>query len=188
MLAVALGVASGGGAVDGLIAVLSGLAISATLLIVVRPLLQRVVTRVNDVTLLVIAVAGTAACACVSSALGLHLMFGAVMFGIAFPREARHALTERLSPLTLGVLLPVFFFLPGLQVNLRELDRADLGAFAAILVIACAGKFLGAVGPARAVGLSWREAGALGALLNTRGLVELIVLNVGLAAGILEPR
>lgn len=195
MLAIALGVATGSGAAGGAMAIGLGLLLAVTMLAVVRPLLKRLAGRLGtpsltSPTVLVFAVAGAVASAALSAAIGLHFVFGAFLFGVAFPRDAvlRTPLTERLSPLTLGVLLPVFFFLPGLQVNLRELDVRDLGTLAVIFAIACAGKLVGAAASARAIGLPWREAGALGALLNTRGLVELIVLNVGLAAGILEPR
>jgi Kef-type K+ transport system membrane component KefB len=193
MLAVALGVARGSGASDGAVAIGWGLLLAGAMLTVVRPVLARAIGHFGpsfaSPTVLVIAVAGTATSAALSAAIGLHVVFGGFLFGLAFPRDEalRARLMERLSPLTYGVLLPVFFFLPGLQVNLRELGARDLGAAAVIVVIACAGKLIGTAVSARAIGMPWREAGAMGALMNTRGLVELIVLNVGLAAGILEP-
>jgi len=195
MLAIALALATGSGVWDGATAVAFGLLLAVVMLAVVRPVLARLLKRFATPSsaspaVLVIAVAGTAVSAALSAAVGLHFVFGAFLFGVAFPRDVvlRRHVTESLSPLIYSVFLPVFFFLPGLQVNLRQLDAHDLGTLALILAMACAGKLVGTAVSARAVGMPWREAGALGALMNTRGLVELIVLNVGLAAGILEPR
>ena len=84
------------------------------------------------------------------------------------------------------LLLPVFFVLTGLGVDIGGLSAHDLVALAAIIAVACAGKFIGAVLPARAFGMPWREAGTLGLLMNTRGLTELIILNVGVSLGVLD--
>jgi Kef-type K+ transport system membrane component KefB len=195
VLAVALGLATGSGIGGGAVAIGWALLLVVVMIAVVRPILARVVQRlalpsVSSPTLLVTAVAGTAMSAALSGAAGLHFVLGAFLFGVAFPRSGvlRAQLMERLSPITHAVLLPVFFFLPGLQVNLRELDGRDLGTLALICAIACVGKLVGTAAAARPLGMSWRETGMLGVLMNTRGLVELIVLNIGLAAGVIETR
>lgn len=152
-----------------------------------RPLLRGVVGRVHGHGLLALAVCGASASACVTSVLGTHLVFGAFIFGVAFPRDAavRSALTSGLAPLTTAVLLPVFFVLPGLQLDLWQSGVAGIWQFAAILVVACVGKLVGAGAAALRNGLGWRDATAIGVLINTRGLMEIVVLNVGLSAGVI---
>jgi Kef-type K+ transport system membrane component KefB len=86
------------------------------------------------------------------------------------------------------LLLPVFFIVVGLSVDISSLSAGDLAEAAAIIVVACAGKLLGAVLPGRLAGLGWRDAGVLGVLMNMRGLTELIVLNLGVSMGIVDGR
>ena len=94
----------------------------------------------------------------------------------------------RLTPPVTGLLLPVFFALPGLGMNLRVLDAGGLGSLALILVVAIGAKVAGAAGGAWLGGLRARSALAVGALMNTRGLMELIVLNLGYEIGVLDAR
>ncbi len=84
-------------------------------------------------------------------------------------------------PFATTVLLPVFFVLPGLELDLWDSGVAGLWQFAVILLVACMGKLLGAGGAALHSGLPWRDATAIGALINTRGLMEIVVLNIGLS-------
>ena len=86
------------------------------------------------------------------------------------------------------VLLPLFFAFTGLRTSVQLIDSVALWQDAAlVLAVAVLGKGGGSLIAARAMGLTWREAGALGVLLNTRGLIELVVLNIGLDLGILSP-
>ena len=121
--------------------------------------------------------------------IGLHAIFGAFLAGCAIPRAGplyEHA--RRLSPLTSGLLLPLFFVVSGLQVDLRGLvhHSGELVAGLAILGVAVAGKVGGAAVAGRWTGLPKSEALVLGVLLNCRGLTELIVLGVGLQLGVLS--
>ncbi|WAX80930.1 cation:proton antiporter domain-containing protein [Streptomyces sp. KMM 9044] len=124
--------------------------------------------------------------------LGLHYIFGAFLFGAVMPRGSggtlRAGVLQRVEPLCGLLLLPVYFVLSGLKVDLSRLNASDLGELAAILVVAVTGKFLGAYLGARLGGLDNRHAAALGTLLNTRGLTELVVLGVGLELGVLDNR
>ena len=86
------------------------------------------------------------------------------------------------------LLLPVYFIITGLSVQIGGLRPIDYLDLAVVLVAACAGKVLGAAVPARLAGMGWREAWGVGVLMNTRGLTELIVLNVGLSLGVLDVR
>jgi len=163
---------------------------------VVRPALEVLVRRLaregrDGVApyLLAILVAGVFLSAYCTTWIGIHAIFGAFLFGFVMPREPAEVLaTELRRPLDSisVVLLPVFFIVTGLSVNIGALSARNYLELAAILVVACAGKLLGALLPARAFGIPGREAWALGLLMNTRGLTELIILNAGLTLGVLD--
>jgi Kef-type K+ transport system membrane component KefB len=139
----------------------------------------------------VLLVGGALLCACVTEVIGLHLVFGAFLFGLILPREtAGGALDRRRSQLDgiLALLLPVYFVLPGLNVHLGGMTAGAVAEFAAVFVVACAGKLGGAVGAARLMNIGWRDALTIGALMNTRGLIEIVVLTIGLEAGVIDDR
>jgi Kef-type K+ transport system membrane component KefB len=172
-------------------AVLS-LAYVALLATVVRPLLAALVRRlVNSPSLLVVVAAGVFLSAGATTWIGIHAIFGAFAFGFVMPREPAEALRQGLGrPLNqvTTILLPVFFVVTGLGVDLGALSTRDYVELVAIVVVACAGKLIGATVPARAFGLPWSDVRTLGLLMNTRGLTELIILNAGVALGILDGR
>jgi Kef-type K+ transport system membrane component KefB len=122
--------------------------------------------------------------------LGVHYIFGAFIMGACMPREGgeelREAILERLEQLSVLVLLPMFFVTSGVKVNLSTVDVGGFVELLAILGVAIGGKFLGAYLGAKSVGVGGRQAGALAALMNTRGLTELIILSVGLELGVLD--
>ncbi len=121
--------------------------------------------------------------------MGVKFIFGAFIFGIVMPREIpalREAILERLEQISVLVLLPVFFVIAGLNVNLRGIGLAGLVNFVLIMVVAVAGKFGGAYYGARLTGVRRRQSGALASLMNTRGLTEIVILTVGLQLGILN--
>jgi Kef-type K+ transport system membrane component KefB len=125
-----------------------------------------------------------------TESLGVHALFGAFFAGLMMPREAEieRVFVERVEPLTMTLLLPLFFAFTGLRTNVQLLANAALWRDAAlILAAAVAGKGGASTLAARAMGLGWRDAVSLGALLNTRGLIELVVLNIGLDLRILSP-
>lgn len=121
--------------------------------------------------------------------LGVHPLFGAFMAGLVVPKDEELATKtrERIESVTLAFLLPLFFALTGLRTRIDLLTGWRPWAYAvAIIVVAVAGKLLGAAVASRLTGIGWRDAIALGVLMNTRGLVELVVLNAGLELGILS--
>lgn len=128
----------------------------------------------------------------VTDTIGVHAIFGAFLAGITIPRDGglAIALTERMEDMVSVVFLPLYFTLSGLSTDLGLLDDATTWAFTAcICILAFVGKFSGCTLAARyAAGFTWREACAVGGLMSCKGLVELIVLNVGLSAGILSQR
>jgi Kef-type K+ transport system membrane component KefB len=122
--------------------------------------------------------------------LGIHALFGAFMAGLVMPKsEAMTAeIVERIESLSLALLLPLFFALTGLRTRIDLLtDRSLWGYTLAIIATAVLGKLAGAALAAKATGMTWKDSIALGVLMNTRGLVELVVLNAGLEMGVLSP-
>lgn len=122
--------------------------------------------------------------------LGIHALFGAFLAGVIMPRHHGfvHALTEKLNDFTVVFLLPLFFAYTGLRTSVGLLDSPELWLYCILIIlVAVAGKFLGGSLPARATGMPWRESWALGALMNTRGLMELVLLNIALDIGLITP-
>ncbi|KAG1814783.1 Sodium/hydrogen exchanger family-domain-containing protein [Suillus subaureus] len=131
------------------------------------------------------------ACAFFTDSVGVNAIFGAFLAGIIVPREGglAIALTEKLEDMVTIVFLPLYFTYSGLNTNLGLLDDGITWAFTiAIICLAFLGKFGGCTIASRLSGFSWREASTIGALMSCKGLVELIVLNVGLSAGILSQK
>ncbi|HEY6033569.1 MAG TPA: cation:proton antiporter [Kofleriaceae bacterium] len=163
----------------------------AAMLLVVRPLLARLFARTGALSndLVAVAVLGALGSAWVSDRIGIHLVFGAFMFGALVPKRdgLAHALADKLEAIVVVVFLPLFFVVSGLRTHVGLVGSAH-HALACLLIVgtACAGKIGGTLIAGRATGLQWREAGALGILMNTRGLMELIVLNVGFELGVLD--
>ena len=155
----------------------------------VRRLLAWLMARVNPREVLALVLLIVLVSAAVTDALGVHALFGAFFAGLMMPRSHDDAgLVNSIEPVTMTVLLPLFFALTGLRTDLQWLGRGRLLAVAAwILLASVAGKGGASALAARLTGLRWRDAWAIGALLNTRGLIELVVLSIGLDAGILSP-
>ena len=121
--------------------------------------------------------------------IGVHAVFGAFIAGVALPLsyEERVAYRKRMRPYEL-VSLPLFFAFSGLRTNLGFLTTGwVIVATIVVVAAACAGKFGGGTIAARFCGLSWNDSLTIGALMNTRGLMELVVLNIGLDLGVLTP-
>lgn len=130
------------------------------------------------------------ASAWVTERLGIHALFGAFLLGAVIPRDRTllHGLTEKLEDVTVVFFLPLFFAFTGLRTRIGLVDGAEMWAYCGLIVlVAVAGKFGGSTLSARATGLGWREAGALGVLMNTRGLMELVILTIGLELGVISP-
>ena len=128
--------------------------------------------------------------ALVTELIGIHALFGAFVAGTIMPSDAafRRILRDRLETVSSVLLLPLFFAFTGLRTQIGLLD--DAGAWLVclgIIGVATLGKVGGTLVAARWTGLGWHDALTLGALMNTRGLMELIALNVGYDLGILSP-
>jgi Kef-type K+ transport system membrane component KefB/nucleotide-binding universal stress UspA family protein len=167
----------------------------AAMLLVVRPLLRRLSAMVDRtgrlsqnlvaaVFLLVLA------SAIATDAIGIHAVFGAFLMGAILPKDALFSreLVEKVEDFAVVFLLPVYFAYTGLRTQIGLLDTPGLWLQCALVIgVATLGKFGGSAVAAWATGLGWREACALGVLMNTRGLMELVILNIGFDLGVISP-
>lgn len=162
--------------------------------IIAKPFLSRWINSIkgklteNHLALLLL---GLLCSALATEAIGIHAIFGAFLFGAIIPHESSTAedLTHRMFDLVRVLFLPAFFAFTGMRTQFGLLsDYSDWLLCILIIVIATVGKFGGTLLAARWVGMKWKDSLALGALMNTRGLVELIVLNIGLDLNVISPR
>lgn len=183
-----------GNLLDALANIAGGAGYVAFTLWVIRPALARWARRIEErgrlgdsefVVCLIFMVLG----AWCTDAIGLHAVFGAFVMGVAMPRGVVAAgLIERIQPMTVALLLPLFFTYSGLNTQIALLDSGMLWLMA-LLVLAAAvgGKGAACWLAARATGVDNRDALGIGTLMNARGLMELIIINIGLQRGIISP-
>jgi Kef-type K+ transport system membrane component KefB len=162
---------------------------------VARPVVRRFCAR-NDAlgSISPAAVAISIACllssALITEVIGIHALFGAFLIGVVVPHDSLLAreLSGKLKDLVVVLLLPAFFAFTGMRTQLALIDGVGGWLICGIIVvIACAGKVGGSSVAARMSGLSWHDAAGLGILMNTRGLMELVVLNIGLEMKLISP-
>ncbi len=162
--------------------------------LIVRPVAARLLGRLDERRLtpnvIALVLGALLLSALITEAIGIHALFGAFLLGAVVPHDsaAARAFAHKLEDLVTVLLLPAFFALTGMRT------RIDLVAgywqwllCGLIILVATAGKFGGTLVSARWSGPGWRDAASLGLLMNTRGLMELIALNIGLDMGIISP-
>ncbi len=160
------------------------------MLLIVKPLLNKYLPREGEwlfLPLLIFALA----CSVITDLIGVHALFGAFLAGVVV--SAKHPavgqIENRMQDFVRYILLPLFFAYSGLRTEILSLNSSLDWAFGGfVILVAIGGKFGGTLVASRLTGLNWKDASILGVLMNTRGLVELVVLNVGLDLGILSPR
>ncbi|MBD2596795.1 cation:proton antiporter [Nostoc spongiaeforme FACHB-130] len=195
VLAVAIAVARTGNFFGAIPTIIESIVYIGFMLTVGRWFLERLATyyrrtgRLSQLLLAVIymAVVGSAL---ITELIGIHLIFGAFLLGAAMPKNADlvRELAVKTEDFVLIFLLPIFFAYSGLRTQIGLLNRPDLWLLCGlVLLVAIAGKYIGTYVAARVSGINKREASALGWLMNTRGLTELIVLNIGLELGVISP-
>lgn len=158
---------------------------------VVRRILTRMATAFDQVgripsAWMVAIFVGVIVSAYLTEEMNVAFIFGGFIMGVVMPRHARvtEEVTRRIEDFTVTLLLPLFFVYTGLKTNVGLLDRPELWLITLLLIaIAIFGKLAGAAIAARVAGFDWRASAAIGTLMNTRGLTELIVLNLALDAG-----
>jgi Kef-type K+ transport system membrane component KefB len=193
MLAIVVVLAGSGSDWSRIVQMLAGLAVLCALLFgALRPLIACLLARYASDgrpagALLATLLIGTFASAYATAYLGVHPVFGAFLFGSCLPRDDRllHSLVERIEHVAVLVLMPVFFALAGLNTTRDAFAGAGLGNMLLIMLVAVGGKIIGGSVGARLAGEPWRPALAVGSLMNARGLMELIVMKVGLDAGLI---
>ena len=170
------------------------LAYIACMFLVVKPVAARLlavsdesrVTR-GAAALVFVALLGSAV---ITEIIGIHAIFGAFLLGAIIPHDSAVAreFTRKLEDLVTILLLPAFFAFTGMRTQIGLVSGVDQWLLCGLIIlVATTGKFGGTCLTARLTGLGWREASGLGVLMNTRGLMELIVLNVGLDLGVISP-
>src|SRR5579871_567851 len=163
-------------------------------LLVVRPTAARVLARLDDGQLtsgvLALILAAVLLSALATEAIGIHAIFGAFLLGAVIPHDSALAqtLARKLEDVVAVMLLPAFFAFTGMRTQIGLVSGWEAWLMCGLIVlVATAGKFGGTILPARLSGLGWRDAMSLGVLMNTRGMMELIALNIGLDLNVLSP-
>jgi len=182
-------------AAGGLVTAALTVGFIALMTLVVRPLLLRLIERherTGDMnkTVLTAVLVGLLLSALATEYIGIHAVFGAFALGAVIPSGSTLAkeLLHRLEDFVVVLFLPAFFAFTGMRTQVGLLGGVDEWLLCLLIIItACVGKFGGAFAGARLSGLGLRESAALGVLMNTRGLMELIVLNIGLDLKVISP-
>jgi K+:H+ antiporter len=177
---------------DGIVVAAATIGYTIVMISVVRPiavgLMHRVERQRSEHGTIALVLIATLISAAITDAIGVHAIFGAFLMGLVIPSQSRIArAVERSIQDIVGILLlPAFFALAGLRTDVTLLSGWDQWTLClTIIALAVVGKFATAV-PARLLGFTWRNAAAVGALMNTRGLMELVALNVGLDFGVIS--
>ncbi|NEU78798.1 cation:proton antiporter [Nostoc sp. UIC 10630] len=195
LLAVAIAVARTGDFAGAIPTIIASIVYIGLMLTAGRWFLQRLAKhylragRLSQLLLAGIYMAVVAS-ALITELIGIHLIFGAFLLGAAMPKneDLVRELAIKTEDFVLIFLLPIFFAYSGLKTQIGLLNRPELWLLCALVLgVAIAGKYVGTYVAARVSGISKREASALGWLMNTRGLTELIVLNIGLELGVISP-
>ncbi len=196
ILALVIAIVKATGVVVSLATVLFTLLFAAAMLFIVRPQLSRIVketprSRLHGRRLIGAMLALVFASALVTETIGIHALFGAFVAGIAMPSSAelRTFLREKIEGFSSAALLPLFFAFTGLRTQIGLLNDWQSWAWCGVIIlVAIVGKLVGSMLMSRWTGMSWSLSFAIGTLMNTRGLVELVVLNIGYDLGILSGR
>jgi Kef-type K+ transport system membrane component KefB/nucleotide-binding universal stress UspA family protein len=195
MLAFVVGIARATGLQPALRTAVMAVVYILFMFFVVRPFLRRlqyVYDRQGRLSQMLVAVILllTLCSALVTEAIGIHALFGAFLMGAIMPKGTQfvRALSDKLEDFTVVVLLPIFFAYTGLRTQIGLLNHSELWLITLLMIVAaCTGKFGGSTLAGRICGLSWSEACTIGILMNTHGLMELVILNIGLQEGVITP-
>lgn len=194
ILAVVIAIAKAGAVISALFTLIMAIVYVILMLQVVRPFLKRLgniysnkesmskpVVAIFFITLLI--------SSCLTEVIGIHALFGAFMAGVIMPSNMnfRNIFIEKIEDVAMVLLLPLFFVYTGLRTQIGLLNDVYMWEICgAIILVAVVGKFFGSALAAKFVGENWRDSLTIGALMNTRGLMELVVLNIGLDMGVIS--
>ncbi|HVD98877.1 MAG TPA: cation:proton antiporter [Cytophagaceae bacterium] len=195
ILAVVVAIAKAGSFVSSIYTIIPAIAFIFVMLFVIRPWLKKLVdnstpTENLNKTLVTVMFLTLLLSSYFAEIIGIHSLFGAFMAGTIMPQgsRVRELLTEKIEDISVIIFLPIVFAVTGLRTQIGLLNEGNLWLICFIVIlVAVLGKFGGSSIAARLVGQSWKDALSIGALMNTRGLMELVVLNIGYDLGILSP-
>jgi Kef-type K+ transport system membrane component KefB len=195
ILAVVIAIVKAGSVVSALYIILAACLYVIFMLKIVRPFLKRVgdlnsnqqnlsksVVAIFLITLIISSY--------LTEIIGIHALFGAFMAGAIMPESSkfRKIFIEKVEDVSLILLLPLFFVFTGLRTQIGLLNDISLWEITGIVIaVSVTGKFVGSALAAKFVGQNWKDSLSIGALMNTRGLMELVVLNIGYDLGVLTP-
>ncbi|KAL8856560.1 MAG: hypothetical protein Q9178_006875 [Gyalolechia marmorata] len=197
LLALCVALVNAGSGIVALYVLLTSIAYILFLVYAIRPVFLRILRRSGSIqngptqSMVAFTVLLCFASAFFTGIIGIHPIFGAFLVGLICPHDGGFAikLTEKIEDLVAVFFLPLYFALSGLSTNIGLLDSGITWAYViAVIVIAFVGKFVGGTIAARLCKMVWRESFTVGVLMSCKGLVELIVLNIGLQAKILSTR
>lgn len=196
LLAVVIAIVKAGSFVSAIYVILLAVAFVLMMLKIVKPFLKRIsdvhstkatltkpIVAIFFLTLIISAY--------LSEIIGIHALFGAFLAGTIMPDNTkfRQLFIEKIEDLSLVLLLPLFFVFTGLRTEIGLIDDLHLWKITGLIIlVATVGKFVGSAVAARYVGQKWKDSLIIGALMNTRGLMELVVLNIGYDLGVLTPQ
>jgi Kef-type K+ transport system membrane component KefB len=194
ILAVVITIVKAGSLWSAALTLVLALIFLGAMLYVLKPWLAKKIQRLNvagkQKSIVALAFMVLLCSAWLAEVIGIHALFGAFLAGVIMPAEVsvQKLLTDKLEDVSVLLLLPIFFAFTGLRTQIGLLGQGHLWAvFGMIMLVAVAGKLGGSAVTARLMGQSWTDSLAIGALMNTRGLMELVVLNIGYDLGILSP-
>jgi Kef-type K+ transport system membrane component KefB len=196
LLAAVIAIVKAGTFVSSLYIIALAIAYVLMMLFVVKPFLKRVgelYSKSDNLSKPVVAIffLTLIVSAYLTEVIGIHALFGAFMAGAIMPDNAkfRNIFIEKVEDVSVILLLPLFFVFTGLRTEIGLINEPYLWKITGyIIVVAVIGKFVGSALAAKFVGQNWRESLTIGALMNTRGLMELVVLNIGYELGVLSPK
>src|SRR6266498_1887027 len=195
ILAAVIAIVRAGTVISAVFTVLFSTVYVIAMLKIVRPWLERMGTKYASAeslnkTFAVISFVVLFLSALTTEVIGIHALFGAFLAGVNMPTSAsfRKLLVSRIEDVSLVILLPLFFAFTGLKTQIGLLNNSATWLVCGLIItVAVTGKFGGSLLAAKFTGQSWSDSFAIGALMNTRGLMELIVLNIGYDLGVLSP-
>lgn len=195
ILAAVIAVVKAGSLLSSLITIILAVAFVGGMIYLVKPALKRLCDKLFkneklDKSLIAVSFFTMLLSAYFAEVIGIHALFGAFLAGVIMPQNIRfrEQLAERIEDISVMLLLPIFFAFTGLRTQIGLLNQGHLWLTCVLIIgVAVIGKFLGSALSAKVIGQSWKNSLSLGALMNTRGLMELVVLNIGYDLGILSP-
>lgn len=195
ILALVVAIANASAVSGALFTIFLSLLYIVLMLFFIRPFLNKVALKYTvreTVSKMIVAVVLSTMLlsAYITEVIGIHALFGAFMAGVIIPDNVRfkQIIAEKIEDVSLVLLLPLFFVYTGLRTQIGLLNDASLWLTGLLVVaVAVTGKFAGSALAARYTGQAWKDSLLIGALMNTRGLIELVALNIGYDIGVLSP-